>query len=109
MTLRDRQKHAELKALAADLSRPRVPRASRASRSRLGLGYAVWCARELIGKRAVRAVVTGRAGAAASDTRHRHDESGFASSGITNNAARKKSCSVEEQDPFARPLIVDLI
>src|SRR5882672_4538750 len=47
-TLRERNRTAELKALADDL-----PRAGTASFTRqqspLGLGHAVWCARELVG------------------------------------------------------------
>jgi UTP--glucose-1-phosphate uridylyltransferase len=48
MTLRDRQKHAELKALAQDLPAPGTTSFTR-QQEPLGLGHAVWCARELIG------------------------------------------------------------
>src|SRR6202171_1562527 len=48
MTLRDRQKHIELAALAQDLPAPGTTSFTR-QREPLGLGHAVWCARELVG------------------------------------------------------------
>jgi UTP--glucose-1-phosphate uridylyltransferase len=48
MTLRDRQRHAELKALAQDLPAPGSTSFTR-QQEPLGLGHAVWCARELVG------------------------------------------------------------
>ncbi|HEY6256682.1 MAG TPA: UTP--glucose-1-phosphate uridylyltransferase GalU [Xanthobacteraceae bacterium] len=48
MTLRDRQKHAELEALARDLPAPGTTSFTR-QQEPLGLGHAVWCARELVG------------------------------------------------------------
>jgi len=48
MTLRDRQKHAELNALAEDLPAPGTTSFTR-QQEPLGLGHAVWCARELVG------------------------------------------------------------
>ncbi len=48
MTLRDRQKHDELKALARDLPAPGTTSFTR-QQEPLGLGHAVWCARELVG------------------------------------------------------------
>jgi UTP--glucose-1-phosphate uridylyltransferase len=48
VTLRDRQKHAELKALEQDLPPPGTTSFTR-QQEPLGLGHAVWCARELIG------------------------------------------------------------
>jgi UTP--glucose-1-phosphate uridylyltransferase len=48
MTLRDRQRHAELKALAQDLPAPGTVSFTR-QQEPLGLGHAVWCARELVG------------------------------------------------------------
>jgi UTP--glucose-1-phosphate uridylyltransferase len=48
MTLRDRQRHAELAALAQDLPAPGSTSFTR-QQEPLGLGHAVWCARELVG------------------------------------------------------------
>jgi len=48
MTLRDRQKHLELAALARDLPAPGTTSFTR-QQEPLGLGHAVWCARELVG------------------------------------------------------------
>jgi UTP--glucose-1-phosphate uridylyltransferase len=48
MTLRDRQKRAELAALAQDLPAPGTTSFTR-QQEPLGLGHAVWCARELVG------------------------------------------------------------
>ena len=48
MTLRDRQRRAELEALAADLPAPGTTSFTR-QQEPLGLGHAVWCARELVG------------------------------------------------------------
>jgi UTP--glucose-1-phosphate uridylyltransferase len=48
MTLRDRQRHTELEALAQDLPAPGTTSFTR-QQEPLGLGHAVWCARELIG------------------------------------------------------------
>jgi UTP--glucose-1-phosphate uridylyltransferase len=48
MTLRDRQKHVELAALAQDLPAPGTTSFTR-QQEPLGLGHAVWCARELVG------------------------------------------------------------
>jgi UTP--glucose-1-phosphate uridylyltransferase len=48
MTLRDRQKHDELNALAQDLPAPGTTSFTR-QQEPLGLGHAVWCARELVG------------------------------------------------------------
>src|SRR5258708_27270849 len=48
MTLRDRQKPAELKALERDLPAPGTTSFTR-QQEPLGLGHAVWCARELVG------------------------------------------------------------
>jgi UTP--glucose-1-phosphate uridylyltransferase len=48
MTLRDRQRHAELEALAQDLPAPGTTSFTR-QQEPLGLGHAVWCARELVG------------------------------------------------------------
>src|SRR6267378_2636213 len=48
MTLRDRQKHAELEALEQDLPAPGTTSFTR-QQEPLGLGHAVWCARELVG------------------------------------------------------------
>src|SRR6202521_2473130 len=48
MTLRDRQKHAELRALGQDLPAPGTTSFTR-QQEPLGLGHAVWCARELVG------------------------------------------------------------
>src|SRR5215471_18841870 len=49
MTLRERQRHAELEALAADLPAPGTTSFTR-QQEPLGLGHAVWCARELVGE-----------------------------------------------------------
>src|SRR5579871_2692118 len=49
MTLRDRQRHAELDALARDLPAPGTTSFTR-QQEPLGLGHAVWCARELVGE-----------------------------------------------------------
>ena len=48
MTLRDRQKRSELDALARDLPAPGTTSFTR-QQEPLGLGHAVWCARELVG------------------------------------------------------------
>jgi UTP--glucose-1-phosphate uridylyltransferase len=48
MTLRDRQRRAELDLLAADLPAPGTTSFTR-QQEPLGLGHAVWCARELVG------------------------------------------------------------
>jgi UTP--glucose-1-phosphate uridylyltransferase len=48
MTLRERQRQAELDALARDLPAPGTTSFTR-QQEPLGLGHAVWCARELIG------------------------------------------------------------
>jgi UTP--glucose-1-phosphate uridylyltransferase len=48
MTLRDRQKHVELEALEQDLPAPGTTSFTR-QQEPLGLGHAVWCARELVG------------------------------------------------------------
>jgi UTP--glucose-1-phosphate uridylyltransferase len=48
MTLRDRQKRTELAALAQDLPAPGTTSFTR-QQEPLGLGHAVWCARELVG------------------------------------------------------------
>jgi UTP--glucose-1-phosphate uridylyltransferase len=48
MTLRDRQKRPELKALEEDLPAPGTTSFTR-QQEPLGLGHAVWCARELVG------------------------------------------------------------
>jgi UTP--glucose-1-phosphate uridylyltransferase len=48
MTLRDRQRQAELDALARDLPAPGTTSFTR-QQEPLGLGHAVWCARELVG------------------------------------------------------------
>jgi UTP--glucose-1-phosphate uridylyltransferase len=48
VTLRDRQKRPELKALEADLPAPGTTSFTR-QQEPLGLGHAVWCARELVG------------------------------------------------------------
>jgi UTP--glucose-1-phosphate uridylyltransferase len=48
MTLRDRQKSAELALLARDLPAPGTTSFTR-QQEPLGLGHAVWCARELVG------------------------------------------------------------
>ncbi|HEY4403155.1 MAG TPA: UTP--glucose-1-phosphate uridylyltransferase GalU [Xanthobacteraceae bacterium] len=48
MTLHDRQKSAELAALAQDLPAPGTTSFTR-QQEPLGLGHAVWCARELVG------------------------------------------------------------
>ena len=57
-TLRDRGKTAELDRLAVDL-----PQAGATSFTRqqapLGLGHAVWCAREIVGGRTLRAALAG--------------------------------------------------
>jgi UTP--glucose-1-phosphate uridylyltransferase len=48
MTLRDRQRRRELDLLAADLPAPGTTSFTR-QQEPLGLGHAVWCARELVG------------------------------------------------------------
>ena len=48
MTLRERQRHAELDLLAQDLPEPGTTSFTR-QQEPLGLGHAVWCARELVG------------------------------------------------------------
>ena len=48
MTLRERQRRAELDALARDLPAPGTTSFTR-QQEPLGLGHAVWCARELVG------------------------------------------------------------
>jgi UTP--glucose-1-phosphate uridylyltransferase len=48
MTLRERQRQAELDSLARDLPAPGTTSFTR-QQEPLGLGHAVWCARELIG------------------------------------------------------------
>jgi UTP--glucose-1-phosphate uridylyltransferase len=48
MTLRERQRHVELDALARDLPAPGTTSFTR-QQEPLGLGHAVWCARELVG------------------------------------------------------------
>jgi UTP--glucose-1-phosphate uridylyltransferase len=48
MTLRDRQRRAELETLAQDLPAPGTTSFTR-QQEPLGLGHAVWCARELVG------------------------------------------------------------
>jgi UTP--glucose-1-phosphate uridylyltransferase len=48
MTLRDRQRRPELEALAQDLPAPGTTSFTR-QQEPLGLGHAVWCARELVG------------------------------------------------------------
>jgi UTP--glucose-1-phosphate uridylyltransferase len=48
MTLRDRQRGTELEALAKDLPAPGATSFTR-QQEPLGLGHAVWCARELVG------------------------------------------------------------
>jgi UTP--glucose-1-phosphate uridylyltransferase len=48
MTLRDRQRRTELEALAHDLPAPGTTSFTR-QQEPLGLGHAVWCARELVG------------------------------------------------------------
>jgi UTP--glucose-1-phosphate uridylyltransferase len=49
MTLRDRQRDVELDALARDLPAPGTTSFTR-QQEPLGLGHAVWCARELVGE-----------------------------------------------------------
>ena len=49
MTLRDRQKQADLDLLAQDLPAPGTTSFTR-QQEPLGLGHAVWCARELVGR-----------------------------------------------------------
>jgi UTP--glucose-1-phosphate uridylyltransferase len=49
MTLRERQRHVELEALARDLPAPGTTSFTR-QQEPLGLGHAVWCARELVGE-----------------------------------------------------------
>jgi UTP--glucose-1-phosphate uridylyltransferase len=49
MTLQERQRHAELELLAKDLPAPGTTSFTR-QQEPLGLGHAVWCARELIGR-----------------------------------------------------------
>jgi UTP--glucose-1-phosphate uridylyltransferase len=49
MTLRERQKLAELELLAKDLPAPGTTSFTR-QQEPLGLGHAVWCARELVGR-----------------------------------------------------------
>jgi UTP--glucose-1-phosphate uridylyltransferase len=49
MTLRERQRQAELEALAGDLPAPGTTSFTR-QQEPLGLGHAVWCARELVGE-----------------------------------------------------------
>ena len=48
MTLRERQRHADLNLLSQDLPAPGTTSFTR-QQEPLGLGHAVWCARELIG------------------------------------------------------------
>src|SRR5437763_6091710 len=48
MTLRDRQRHTDLDVLASDLPLPGTTSFTR-QQEPLGLGHAVWCARELVG------------------------------------------------------------
>jgi UTP--glucose-1-phosphate uridylyltransferase len=48
MTLRERQKHADLALLSQDLPAPGTTSFTR-QQEPLGLGHAVWCARELVG------------------------------------------------------------
>src|SRR5205085_9689835 len=48
MTLRDRQRHTDLDVLASDLPAPGTTSFTR-QQEPLGLGHAVWCARELVG------------------------------------------------------------
>ncbi len=48
MTLRERQKHADLALLSQDLPEPGTTSFTR-QQEPLGLGHAVWCARELVG------------------------------------------------------------
>jgi UTP--glucose-1-phosphate uridylyltransferase len=48
MTLHERQRHAELELLAQDLPAPGTTSFTR-QQEPLGLGHAVWCARELVG------------------------------------------------------------
>jgi UTP--glucose-1-phosphate uridylyltransferase len=48
MTLRDRQRHADLELLSQDLPGPGTTSFTR-QQEPLGLGHAVWCARELVG------------------------------------------------------------
>jgi UTP--glucose-1-phosphate uridylyltransferase len=48
MTLRDRQRHADLDLLSQDLPGPGTTSFTR-QQEPLGLGHAVWCARELVG------------------------------------------------------------
>src|SRR6201997_3563928 len=49
MTLRERQRQPELEALARDLPAPGTTSFTR-QQEPLGLGHAVWCARELVGE-----------------------------------------------------------
>ena len=49
VTLKERNKLADLKLLSERPAGRPAPRASRASNRRSGLGHAVWCARELVG------------------------------------------------------------
>ncbi len=48
LTLKERRKHADLKLISSDLPGPGTTSFTR-QQSPLGLGHAVWCARELIG------------------------------------------------------------
>ena len=48
LTLKERNKHADLKLLSRDLPEPGTASFTR-QQSPLGLGHAVWCARELVG------------------------------------------------------------
>ncbi len=48
LTLKERRKHSDLKLLASDLPGPGTTSFTR-QQSPLGLGHAVWCARELVG------------------------------------------------------------
>src|SRR5207253_4996368 len=48
MTLRERQRHADLALLSQDLPEPGTTSFTR-QQEPLGLGHAVWCARELVG------------------------------------------------------------
>ena len=71
-TLSERGKKAELEQLLAELPQPGQTSFTRQQKP-LGLGHAVWCAREIVGRRAVRAVAPRHAASRAPALPRRHD------------------------------------
>ena len=88
---RSAQRRADLEALARDLPGPGTASFTR-QQSPLGLGHAVWCARELVGQRAVRAAAARRAGAERARLPRADDRCLRASCAKARTSSRSRRC-----------------